>query len=278
MILHRHRLKSATTEVTLCPLGDIQWAGEPADIAYDHLEEHIVLCLAQPTPLFIGAGDYIDFASPTMRDALAKVNYDTAQKVITDAVRALVDDLYARLLKPTRGKWLGLVQGHHHYGIGPPLNIDSDQHLATLLKTTFLEEFGYVKLEFGGPEYTVNFIVFHGSGSSVFPWGPLNRLYRLAPNFTVDFLMMGHQTKKATADFDRIEFPDAGPDRLEHRSVRLFGTGGWSKGYINGRPTYVSRAAMNPVALGQPLVHIRPRFRTSTDGGKVWDPRITIES
>lgn len=281
MILYRHRLKSATTEVTVCPLGDIQWAGDEEDIAYDHLGEHVETCLDQPHPLFVGTGDYIDFASPSTREALrSSVKYDTAKKVIADASKHLVDDLYTRLLRPTQGHWLGLVEGHHHHPVtlrilpdGSTLQEDSDVYLAKRLGAKFLEEFGIVKLEFGDSEHVVNFVVFHGSGSSVFPWGPLQRLYRLAPNFHVDFMLMGHQTKKAKADFDRMIFPDDGPDRLEHRPVKMIGCGGWMKGYVNGKATYVSRATLAPVALGQPIIHIRPRYRQ-----KVWEPQITEES
>jgi len=285
MILHRYKVKSPTTEVTICPIGDIQWSGDRDDIAYDHLEEHIALCLKQPDPLFIGLGDYIDFASPSNREALQQARlYDTARKVIANASKALVDDLYHRLLAPTRGKWLGLTQGHHHHPLildpkKPEQTVDSDEYLAGLLKAPFSEEFALIKLEFGSDEHTVTFLAYHGSGSSVFPWGPLTRMYRLTPNFLVDFMLMGHQTKLSKTAFDRVHFPDTGPNRLEHRSIRLISTGGWSKGYVSGKATYVSRAAMSPVALGQPLVHIRPRFRTSTElGTKVWERRITEES
>jgi len=290
-------LPTPTAEVTLAPLGDIQWAGERSDIAYDHLEEHVQDALKQPGILFVGMGDYIDFASPSNRDALRQARlYDTARKVIANATTDLVDDLHARLLLGTRSKWAGLVNGHHHHpartgeyvdadGVSHDRYEDSDVYLARLLNAPFLDEFGIVKLRWpntdGGSAHGVNVLVFHGSGSSVFPWGPLNKLYRISPGWNADIILMGHQTKIAKGSYDWIDPVDdeKNGDRLDHRTRHLIGTGGWSRGYIEGRQTYISRDALNPVALGQPLIHIRPRYRTTTTtGARVWEPRIKEES
>ena len=279
MFIRTHKMKSATSRLTVCPLGDIQWAGDEDDIAYDLLEEHIGNCLEQPTPFFVGMGDYSDFASPSMRRALeTHVTYDTAKKVIADKSKALIDDLYRRLLKPTRDKWLGLTQGHHHHPVkvselkdGTVVMEDSDVYLAKLLNAPWLDEMGVIKVVFpGGGVFRI--LALHGSGSSVFPWGPLIKLYRLMPHFHVDLLLMGHQTKKADDEVDRLIFPDDSDD-IKHMTIKMVGTGGWMKGYINGRRTYVSTAGLGPVALGQPLIHLRPRVRKGT-----WEPRMTVES
>lgn len=279
MIINTIHLPSASSAVTICPLGDLQWAGDEEDIAYDLLSEHIGNCLEHPKPLFVGMGDYIDFASPSNRERLKQARlYDTAEKVIADATKALVDDLYDRLLKPTKGKWGGLVEGHHHHNAkigtlsdGTATYEDSDVLLSKMLKAKWLEEMGVIKLVFpGGGVFRI--LAFHGSGNSVFPWGPLIRLYRLMPHFHVDLLLMGHQTKKADGEVDRLIFPDTS-DEIHHMTIKMVGTGGWSKGYINGRRTYVSAGALGPVALGQPMIHLKPRVRKG-----IWEPRMTVES
>jgi len=279
MYIRTHKMKSATARLTICPIGDCQWAGDEEDIAYDLLEEHIGNCLEHPNPLLVGMGDYGDFASPSMRRALeTHVTYDTAKKVIADAAKHLVDDLYKRLLKPTRGKWAGLTQGHHHHPVkiselkdGTAVMEDSDVYLAKLLDAPWLDEMGVIKVVFpGGGVFRM--LAMHGSGSSVFPWGPLIKLYRLMPHFSVDLLLIGHQTKKAMGEVDRLEFP-AESDDIRHMTIKMVGTGGWMKGYINGRRTYVSTAGLGPVALGQPLIHLRPRIRKG-----IWEPMMTVES
>ena len=278
MILSQHVIKGASTPVTICPLGDIQWAGDRNDLAFDSLQEHIARCLALPNPKFVGLGDYIDFASPSNREALAHAKlYDTARKVIADATKNLTDELYDKVLKPTKGMWLGMVNGHHHMNI--PKVGDSDEYLADKLGAPFCHELGLVQLRWdGGAE--VNILFFHGDGGSVFPWGPLNKLFRISPNFDADILLMGHQTKKAVGEYDFISpvFPTDSEARLEHRTRHLVGTGGWTKGYVHGKQTYVSAGMYPPVALGQPIVHVRPTWRTSTaTGAKVWSRGITVE-
>ena len=281
MELYRHPpFRTATTEVTICPLGDIQWAGDEEDLAYDSLLEHRDLCLRQPNPLFVGMGDYIDFASVSNRRALESAGlYDTAKEIIADASKHLCDDLLNRLLRETTGKWLGLTQGHHHHPVvvskrkspeGHDFTLDSDVYLAKQLKAKYFDEFGFVRLTWpkGGK---LDVVVYHGKSYSVFPWGPLQQMYRLMPGFHADLFLMGHQTKKAAAEIDRITFPEHGAD-LHHMTIKMVGTGGWMKGYINGVPTYVSRLALTPVALGQPIIHIRPQFRSG-----LWDPRLTVE-
>ncbi len=268
----------ALTPVTLCPLGDIQWAGDEEDLAYDHLKEHIDLCLSLPHPLFLGMGDYIDFASPSNREHLKTHLYDTAKKVIANAGKFLCDDLFTRVLAETTGKWLGLLEGHHHHPVtigklkdGTDLEQDSDVYLSRLLKTRYLEEFTFGEISWpkGGK---FHFVAFHGKGSSVFPWGPLNQLWRLVPNFHADLLLMGHQTKKAFAETDRLIFPESG-NHVTHKTVKMVGTGGWTKGYVVGRKTYISAGGLSPVALGQPLIHLRPRIRNGR-----WEPGMTVES
>lgn len=265
---------TANQEVTICPLGDIQWAGDPDDLAYAHLLDHIARCAKSPHPLYIGMGDYIDFASPSNRERLAHARlYDTAKKVIADASRHLVDDLVHQILKPTVGHWLGLTQGHHHHPVvigkhadGSDKIVDSDLYLAGLLKTKFLDEFACIKLQWpGGRDFGI--VAFHGKGSSVFPWGPLNQLWRLVPNFSADLFLMGHQTKIAMGGTSRLSI-----DGKTHRVIRIVGTGGWTKGYVVGRRTYISEGGLSPVALGQPMIHIRPRIF----GGR-WEPNWTVE-
>ena len=278
MVIRSHRLASATQRVTLVPLGDLQWSGDDEAIAYDRLERHIARCLTYPTPLFIGMGDYIDFASPSNRRRIDEAGlYDTAKQVIADATKALVDDLFARLLKGTRGKWLGMVQGHHHHPCkvaelkdGTAVHEDSDVYLAKKLNAPWLDEMGVIKLMFPGGG-VVRVLALHGSGYSVYPWGPLNRLHRLQ-GFRVDVMLMGHQTKMAKSTADALEFP---PDRddVEDVPVKMVGTGGWMKGYVNGRRTYVSQAGLSPVTLGQPVIHIRPERYAGR-----WYAGITEES
>jgi len=275
MELYRHPpFRTATTEVTICPLGDIQWAGDEEDLAYDSLLEHRDLCLRQPNPLFVGMGDYIDFASVSNRRALESDGlYDTAKEIIADASKHLCDDLLNRLLRETTGKWLGLTQGHHHHPVvvskrkspeGHDFTLDSDVYLAKQLKAKYLDEFGFVRLTWpkGGK---LDVVVYHGKSYSVFPWGPLQQMYRLMPGFHADLFLMGHQTKKGVSVIPWIAQDGA---RTVGRNRYIVATGGFSPGYSVGSVdawgepggSYVEKKMLIPVALGAPLIMLRPIF------------------
>lgn len=288
MILREYIISGLEKPVTICPIGDIQWVGRRSDIAYDHLKEHIAECLTYPNPLFIGMGDYTDFASPSNREAIKHARvYDTGRRVINDKAKELADEVYDQVLEPTKGKWLGMLRGHHWFPLFE--GGTTDKYLASKLGAEYLGTCSIVCLTFKGPEslamaQQVKIYAHHGCGESVFPYGPITKLYRVAPNWNVDIFLMGHQTKKAKADFDRIdaEFPGHPyKPRLSHRTIHLVGTGGWSKGYQEEDPegTYVEAGMMNPVALGQPIITVNPRWRESTTHGhRVWDPRIKATS
>lgn len=280
MILLQHEIQGATTPITICPLGDIQWAGEASEVALTDLQAHIARCLTLPNPWFLGMGDYTDFASPSNREALRTAKlYDTARKVVDKRARELTDECFRRILKPTKGRWLGLLAGHHYFELRD--GTTTDQYLARLLDAPFLGVCAIVQVVFRDRTHkqTIKLYAHHGCGSSVFPHGPLNKLYRIAPAWNVDVFLMGHQTKKAVGEFDFIDpvFTSEVP-HLVHSTRHLVGTGGWSKGYRAGdeEGTYIERGMMTPVALGAPIIHVRPWWGSGER--REWNPRITVEA
>lgn len=287
MILVEHVIKGATTPITIAPLGDIQWNGDTSQIAMSHLQEHIEKVLTLPHPLFLGTGDYVDFASPSNREALQTVRlYDNAKKAVGDTALTLADQCYNTILKPTKGKWLGMLSGHHYF----PLisGGTTDTYLAGKLGAPFLGVDAVVRVKFvgNGPGGAMLDIwCHHGEGFSRKPWGPLIKLTDLATNWDCDVFVMGHMTKKAKADVNRVYpvFTRHGA-WLRHKTIHLIGAGGWSKAFAVGRPegTYVERGMLSPVVLGAPIIHVRPKWRMVGDGGlhenhQTWDPGITVE-
>src|SRR6266705_2383914 len=118
-------------------IGDIQWAGRKNDVALESLNATIEDALSKEaegyTVRFIGMGDYTDFASPSNRARIAQADlYDNAIATIEDKAIALVHEIYALALKPTTGKWLGLVEGHHLFNLRTGKT--TDMELCELLK------------------------------------------------------------------------------------------------------------------------------------------------
>ena len=257
--------------LVVAPLGDIQWNGDANEIALDSLKRHIATAMAKEA-WFIGLGDYIDFASPSNRAKLAAADlYDGPLKTLDDIAHRLVDEVY-EILKPTKGRWLGLLEGHHFYQFRSGMT--TDMKLAEMLGTKFLGTSAYVALSFArhhetnGDKVTSYIWAHHGRGSGK-AHAPIMKLENLTPYWEADVFLIAHMTKLATAALLRIYPSFIGKTgKLRHKRISLVGTGGWSKAYMEGatqgivpRGGYVERDMMNPVCLGAPFVYLVPHRR-----------------
>lgn len=256
--------------VVVAPMGDIQWSGRSGPTAQDHVRRHIEHCLKYDA-WFIGMGDYIDFLSPSNRKRLTQADlYDTASEVITEKAHELVDEVYDTLLKPTTGRWLGMLEGHHFF---QTQGETSDQWLAEKLKAPFLGTSAYVRLEPSG----VVLWAHHGQGNSVLPTGPLNKLYHVSHGLAgADVYLIGHTTKMSVARLSRPRpnWDKDDPD-LTHSDIFLVNCGGFSKSNLVRsrcgripRGEYAEQGMMTPSPISAPILFI---------DGKGRDNRIRVQ-
>jgi hypothetical protein len=258
-------------------IGDIQWSGDVETIALEHLNRTIAQALEAEkhgtTVRFIGMGDYIDFASPSNRARLRAADlYDNAVDIIEQKALSLTHEIYEKALKPTKGKWLGLVEGHHLYELRH--GDTTDMRLCEMLDAPFAGTTGVVNLTFrlpnGQSKIPVTIWFAHGVGNGQTGYYPLSRLEKKAAEWEqVDVFAMGHTTKMA-AEYQNKVYPrwgGRGEADLSHRKVILLGTGGYSKCYVVGamqgrvpRGGYAERGMMNAAIIGSPVLHIRPRI------------------
>lgn len=188
--LHAHE------PVVIAPLGDIQWNGAKGPTAIDTLQRHLDKAM-KLNAWFIGLGDYIDFMSPSNRQRLTGAAlYDEALNSIDDRALDLVLELYQRFLKPTKGRWLGMLHGHHYSQL--QTGETSDQRLCQLLETRFLGTSAYVRIQFTRPHKgkgrsNVVLWAHHGCGGGMTAGAPLNKLEQMASAFpAADVYIMGH--------------------------------------------------------------------------------------
>lgn len=264
--------------VIVAPIGDIQWSGENGSTAIEHLERHIARCLALHDPKrgtqvrFIGMGDYTDFASPSNRARLQAANlYDTAQEVMEDAANNLVAEVFKRFLAPTKGMWIGLLEGHHFFEFG---GRTSDTILAEMLDTKFLGTSCFANIQ----PVNVTLWAHHGCGGGTLPSAPLNKLYHVEAGIEgADVYMIGHTTKMPAVRMSRMR-PDFSvqPPTLKHRDVHLVNTGGFSKSNVLGhrrgglpRGDYAEQGMMTPSALTSPLIYINAKAKHAEERVRV---------
>ncbi len=273
----------------IAPIGDVQWNGHEEDVILDDLKRHVDEALEKQA-WFLGMGDYIDMASPTGRQKIAGSGvYENLMRSIDDQALELTHQI-GDILKPTRGRWLGMLTGHHYWK--DQNGVTSDQRLCEILAAPYLGddigEMGGAAIQIPVPtpqdNRAIKLWAHHGFGTGE-ESAMLLKLKRIAADWEqVDCFFMGHMTKMVSTIIPKLHFTlhkrgDAISFKILERRVGLVGTGGWSKAYIPGRTTYVERKGMRPVALGAPIVKITPQFsrtHTKDDTARRWLPRIEV--
>lgn len=290
---HIKHVGKRSEPLVIAPLGDIQWAGKNGPTAKDTLKEYLDRTMEMGA-WYVGMGDYIDFLSPSNRQRLkAAALYDTAEDVIDDKAMELVHELYQGYLKPTRGRWLGMLHGHHYSML--KTGETTDQRLCQLLDTRFLGTSAFIRLQFGfwGSRYNVVLWAHHGCGGGMTAGAPLNKLQQAALGFDADIYIMGHTTKQPAVPLNRIKarWHGKGAPDLLHKKVLLVNSGGFAKGYVTRSKQgqvpmggYVEQRMLNPAALGAPVIRIQPDVLDKGDYNtaknprrREWSPRISVE-
>jgi hypothetical protein len=283
------------TPVVLAPISDLQWAGERGPTAKDLLKRHIDRCL-ELNAWYLGLGDYIDFMSPSNRQRMRSAAlYDTAEDVVDDKALELTWELYEKFLKPTKGRWLGMLHGHHYTQLRS--GETTDQRLCQMLDAPFLGTSAYIRLQFKVTKSQArgNIVIWahHGCGGGQKAGAPLGKIEDMAAAFPgADIYLMGHTTKSPVAPIERVipRWHGQGAPDLVHKRVYLVNSGGFARGYQKGATQgsvpmggYVEQGMMRPASLGAPIIRITPlrswagRTRGHTSGMGTWTPTISVE-
>lgn len=263
-------------EVRIAPIADIQYGAAGCDVK--RLERHIKWALDQGCH-FVGVGDYTDVMSPSNRRKWLSINrefYDSFTEAIEDKMDSQVKELQ-KILAPTRGRWLGLVRGHHYFPFAD--GTETDTRLADYLGCEFLGDSGVIMIEMGLA--TARLMLWHGSGSGQTAGAMLNKIEHGAKRWNVHVAVMAHQHQKPTKPDVMMDFGRdlRGNPILVHQNRYYVGAGSFLRGYQQGTKnavglpegSYVEKAMLPPVALGAPIIYLRPRKR---DG--VWAVDINV--
>lgn len=279
IIAHVARNKFMPWEpMLLMSVGDIQYDGPDGAADIPRLEKYLKWGLDHGA-YFIGMGDMTDFMSPSNRERWLKAGlYDTATSVVDRAATSLEDDL-KQILEPTKGRWLGLLQGHHYF-----VHLDGttgDTRLAQFLGADFLGDCAIIRMTFRderGGSSNIKLWAHHGhGGSGNMPTSALNKLYHQKVRYPgVRVFMMGHVPQLGHVVTDGLDVTDRGEPHLIHEDTHYILTGGFARGYEQGsrfagraQGGYAEKAMMPPAVLGGALVTFTPEHYTKTKDGRV---------
>lgn len=252
--------------IRIMPLGDIQYGSAGCDIG--KLKDYISEGLAADA-WFLGMGDFHDVMSPSNRRKMANAAlYDNAIDWMENKMMEDIGYLYEDVLKPTRGRWIGWLEGHHLWEFTDGSTTDTE--LARMVGAPFLGTCGFISLEFQGKRETVNCDIWchHGSGGGSTVGAVINKLERVAGSFDADIYLMGHANRLTAAPKPFLGLGKDGDQMfLKNKERYLVATGAFDRGYTvgsrankTGRPRggYVEQGMMLPTGMGASLIEVTP--------------------
>src|SRR3990167_6557192 len=192
-------------EVRILPICDIQYGAVGCDI--ERLKRHIAWG-QKHNCYYIGLGDYIDIASPSNRRKFADANFYDSVKDAMDAVSEKATTELIEILKPTRGRWLGLLSGHHYWEFQD--GTTTDTRLAQALRAPYMGtgaaktilRLVYTPKKKGSNKaqrrkFTEAHIWYHhGKGSARLPGAGVQPLYHISSRIFAHVYLMGHRHAK----------------------------------------------------------------------------------
>lgn len=267
-------------ELLIIPIGDVQYLKGNEACDFERFKR-VIQYGVENNAYYIGMGDYVDGFSPSNRGrllaALADGSlYDAGQDSLDLLGEMNLAEL-EKVLEPTKGRWLGLLEGHHFWQFAD--GTTSDMRLAQFLKAPFLGTSAMVQVKIpvsntikgGRVTHNAEFVIWchHGRAGGKLLSAPVNQLEHVIKAFDADVYLVGHHHKVSAAKTARIvpKFGEKGSNWLEHKDLYLACTGSFLKGYMAGntkggkpRGSYVEAGMMNPVALGVVMIRAKARI------------------
>lgn len=246
----------------LMPLGDIHFGAK--GFPEEHLKENIEWALDRGIS-FIGMGEYCDMGSASQRQLLGQLR-DESRAELDVMMKEKIDQLF-EILKPTKGHWIGLLEGDHRFDLTTGTSID--QYLCELLVCPFLGTSALIRIRAdvkNHPEADTLLYCHHGIGSSRSAGGHLIQVENLLKVFDADVYLMGHSHSKTGSPIDRQYLS---PDNVHHHRTKILArTGAWIRSYMSSAPhdlgepvilsrgSYIEQKAYTPASLGGIIIGI----------------------
>lgn len=242
----------------IMPLGDVHYGSRdwPESKFKTHLEWGM-----DRGAYFLGMGEYLDAFSNSQRALIGPMR-DSAKELVDNMMRDRAMQLID-ILKPTKGRWIGFLEGDHRWDFQDGNSVDQliVRHIGGhFLGTSAMIRFRFNGVPKGHPEADCTLFCHHGTGASQTQGGSLNKVENMLKAFDADIYLMGHVHSKLGAPIDQQQIT---PDGIHtHRTKLIARTGAWLLGYASSEPlsldepviksrgTYVEQKAFIPSALG----------------------------
>lgn len=239
------------TEFAIQPFGDIHRDSANCDVKkwhrdLDHWRKEDI-----PT-LYLGMGDYNDFASWSERRAIRNSKlHDDTRRTLHEVARKNIAVL-AQEIEFMRGNIIGLIEGNHIWEFDD--GTTSADELGERLGTQSLGYVSYIRLSVSsyGRRFPVDIFACHGKGGGKLLGTSINKvadMRTISP--MADIYIMGHDHKKMAIPSSVFDFRSAnGKLKMINKQQWMSRSGSYLKGYVENESSYVSGALLPPSDLG----------------------------
>ena len=215
---------------------------------------------SDPLRLYIGMGDYHDFASSKEQRKLIEANlHDTTMEDFDESVQKKNRKLAEMVLPVMKDRVIGLIGGNHSWRLSKGKMADED--LAERLKSKYLGWLSLIRVHIYLTDrqktMELSIVACHGkSGGKLFGTS-VNQVIDLKKIFPLaNIYAMGHDHKKYTIPDVVLTWTNIRPTKLRQHPQRIVRSGSFQKGYEEDCSNYVTSRLLSPVYLGAPKVNI----------------------
>lgn len=253
------------------PIGDIHW--ESSLCSHEKFDEW---CNERRKDIaegkkvyFLGMGDYADFASTSER---VKLDSPTMHEgTVEDNLQALAQHRSDQILKKldfmTKENTIGLLEGNHYFVLKG--NITTTQYMCSQRSLNYLGLTAYIRIVFEnkahGESIALKTFWHHGRGGGRTLGASVKHVADLSDIFpSCDIYGMGDDHKKWTYSTSRLDEGRSldihGKPIVKEKPTLLVRTGGFLRGYVPGKESYIAKKAFPPTGLGTVMITLVPRL------------------
>ena len=247
------KINTKVNDLELFMFGDIHRDTKSCDV--DRFRKYIAESkkFNQDKCLYLGLGDYIDFASASEKKKLlsAGLHETTIDKFDRIAMRDIKG--LAAEMDHMKGHMIGVIGGNHAWNFANGKN--SDEVLAEEMKTKYLGWLSYIRLIIGGTSRRVasfDIVACHGKAGGKLLGSSINQVDDLRKIFPfANLFVMGHDHRLSATPAVILYAEDvSGGIRIKQKEQRLCRSGSFKKTYMVDDGGYEIGKLYTPSILG----------------------------
>lgn len=247
--------------IYLIPFGDVHRSAPMCD--EKKWTEFLDWARKKKTCYFLGMGDYDDLASTSERVILNNGNlHESSRETFEREVYERFTKRLAKELGFMKNRLIGLIEGNHYATFND--GTTTTQRLCQYLDCKYLGVTSFIILTLRYDKYHSHRVVIwahHGRGAGRTTGASINAVEQMEKIAEADIYLMGHDHKKSAVPLNKFCIKEAATknQKVHIKRIWLARTGSFLRGYMDGRPSYVTDACLPPTDLGVVKFTLTPK-------------------